>query len=187
MISIKLDTDAWTRTVDRLGNRAPAAIARAENRTGVNVRAAMVPAIAADMGISAARVRSRIDLRNATPNRLVMTIGASARQLPLVEFGARGPVPSRGKGTGVTTTNPGGAKRYPHAFLATVRIGDPAQRYGVFERKGRARMPIRQLYGPSIWHVFGKHEALGQARATEMFPKNLEHEIAFEASKGASV
>ena len=182
MITMTMDTAAWVRTVDQAGEKAPIACSRAINRTLTNVRAAMIPVVAADMGLTQAIVRSRVDLRTASPSRLIGTIGAHARPIPLINFGARGPTPSRGTGTGVTARNTGGAGRYPHAFIATVRQGEPAQRYGVFERKGRARLPIRQLYGPSIWFVFGKRIAVGQARAEQMFPVNLAHEVAYAAS-----
>jgi len=88
-------------------------------------------------------------------------------------------VPSRGKGRGVTARLGGRTKRYSNAFLATMASGHQ----GVFQRKTTARLPIKELFGPSIGHVFLKLIDIGKARAIEQFGKNLVAELRFLARK----
>lgn len=164
-----------TAQLERLGSRAPVAISRALNRAGTSGRAGMVTAISRDMRLKAGTVRERIHLDNATPTKLSVTFYASAQRVPVYDFGAKGPVPSRGRGRGVTAKTP--ARRYPRAFIATMRSGH----VGVFQRVGTSRLPIRELFGPSIAHVFVKHLAVGIARAKESLAKNLGSEIRYEA------
>ena len=84
-------------------------------------------------------------------------------------------MPSRGRGRGVTAKVGPSRTRYPHAFLAQMRSGH----LGVFQRVGRTRLPIRELRGPSIAHVFGKYVAVGIARGEEQLKKNLQSEFRF--------
>lgn len=175
--------------IQRLKQRAPAAIARAINRTAASVETAMARVIAADMGMNVGDVKRYISIDDATPGRPVANIRASAKPIPLIDFKARGPYPSRGRGRGVTAKLKGGAGRYPTAFIATMGSGHT----GVFQRAPGARrhggpphrsqLPIFELKGPSIWHVFAKHLGVGLARAAEQLPKNLRSELAFASTK----
>jgi len=138
----------------------------------------MARVVSKDMGLKVSDVRDRITIRDATLSRLAVTLYASAKRLPLILFRASGPEPSRGKGRGVSA-NLGGRKRYPQAFIATMNSGHR----GVFQRRGLSRLPIAELHGPSIAHVFTKHEQVGIDRAREQLAKNLGHELAFEMSQ----
>jgi hypothetical protein len=111
---------------------------------------------------------------------------ASLKRIPLFDFGAKGPVPSRGKGRGVTVKG----KRYPHAFIATVGSG---RHTGVFQRRPganrrgpaphRSQLPIYELFGRSIGRVFIKFRPLGHARALEALAKNIQSEFQFALSR----
>jgi hypothetical protein len=174
-ITMKLDTKNLVGGLDRLQARFPAAIARALNRSIVSARVVMASAVATDMGLKVSDVKERIGLIEASaPDRLVATLTASGKRLPLIDFNARGPEPSRGKGGGVRARMPGGAGTYPHAFIATMRSGHR----GVYERVGPSsrrsvgarsnNLPIVELRGPSIrassrstsrsaWRAAGNH------------------------------
>lgn len=169
-----------------------AAAARALNRTATSERAKLSTDIASDMGLKVGTVKDGITIEKATANNLAVRIIAKGARIPLIQFGARGPEPSRGRGTGVTAKNPGGAGRYPHAFITTVG----GQHRGVFERDGRSRsrrglpagspgLPIHELFGPSIVKVFEKMVPIGEARRTDVLVKNLQHEIEFALSRVA--
>jgi hypothetical protein len=56
---------------------------------------------------------------------------------------------------------------------------------GVFQRSGTKRLPIYELFGPSIARVFEKLIPVGEARRTEVLLKNLRHEVEFALSKSA--
>lgn len=186
-ISLQLDTTPWTRALKELGKRGPVAVARALNRTGSSERTAMARAVAQDMGIKVSAARDAITVDKASSTSLVARVIARGKRLPLIEFKAKGPNPSRGRGRGVTYTMKGQRKTIAKAFIATVtRAGEDGQHaghLGVFFRVGKKRLPIKQLYGVSIAHAFGNLIPAGEARRNEVLLKNVEHEIQFELSR----
>lgn len=110
--------------------------------------------VSKDMGIKVSDVRARIRLEQPSARTLTGSLHANLKRIPLIKFGARGPEPSRGRGRGVTYKSKSGRSRHPGAFIAEMSRGR-----GVFERKGAARTPVKELYGPSIGRVFDEHRA----------------------------
>jgi hypothetical protein len=133
----------------------------------------MVRAIAQDLGLKAGDVREKLYVREARPDQLEARLMASRKRIPIIDFAARGPIPSRGKGRGVTARTK--TRRYPHAFIATMGSGHT----GVFQRVGLERLPIRELFGASLGRVFAKFMPAARARAEEQFVKNLQSELRF--------
>ncbi len=181
----------WRNTsaaaIDRIMTKAPIAQARAINRAIASANTALLSAVAADTGLKLATLRDRIKVgRPATPEFRRAKIFASAKGIPLIQFRAKGPQPSRGKGRGVTAYIQGASVRYPHAFIARVK-----GHVGVFERgKGPTRsrkglpasspaLPIRELFGPSIWRVALYHRQVALARGREQLAKNLQSEFRY--------
>lgn len=164
-----------------LDSRIRVATARAINRTADSEKVALGRAVASDMGLKVGVVKDAITVERANANTQTARVIAKGARIPLVDFGARGPEPSRGKGRGVTARLPGGKGRYPNAFLATMASGHR----GVFQRTKRARLPIYELYGPSIARVFERMIPIGEARRLEVLTKNVSHEIQFALSSGA--
>ncbi len=150
---------------------------------------ALAREVATDMGLKVGVVKNAIRVETATVNRLTATVIAKGAKIPLIDFSARGPTPSRGRGRGVSSSLPSG--RLPHAFIATM----PGGHKGVFmrvpggQRHGpaphRSQLPIRELFGPSIAHVFQKHVLLGEERRQASLTKNVQHEIQFALDKAA--
>lgn len=186
-ITLTLDTRDWEQRLALLGKRAPVALARALNKTGDAVRTAMARAVAKDMGIKVGTSRAAIKVEKATGASLAVRIVAKGKRLPLIDFKARGPYPSRGRGAGVRYTMQGQRKTWRSSFIATVtRAGEDGQHAGhkgVFFRRGKARLPIKQAYGPSVALVFGKQIPVGAARRNEVLFQKVEHEIEFELSR----
>lgn len=148
----------------------------------------MARAISGDIGLKSGTVKDELKVREAHASegsRMRARLSVSGKRIPLVEFGAKGPLPSRGRGAGVTARLKGGRARYPHAFMARMRSGH----LGVFRRKPganrrgeaatRPQLPIFELRGPSLPHVFGKFQEQGVYKGQEALRKNLEHEMAF--------
>jgi hypothetical protein len=50
---------------------------------------------------------------------------------------------------------------------------------GVYERKGPRRLPIGELFGPSLPGVTRKRGFLAPALAEALYRKHLEHEVDF--------
>jgi hypothetical protein len=183
-VKVQLHSEAIERAIAQYGHRAARGVARAMNRSVGSGRTIMARHLSQDLGLPVASVRSRINVREASATRLTAQLTASPKRIPLVDFRARGPQPSRGRGRGVTARLPGGAGRYPHAFIATM----PSGHRGVFQRvprggklmRGRARrQAIYELFGPSIVQAFEKHVDIARARVTEQLQKNMESELKF--------
>lgn len=178
-ITLTLDTTNWANRLDLLGKRAPVALARALNRTAASERTAMARAVSQDMGIKVGAARTAIKVEKATRGSLASRVIARGKRLPLIEFKARAPYPSRGRGAGVRYVMQGQRKTWRGSFIAIVGAGHK----GVFFRVGQARLPIKQAYGPSIAHVFGNQIPVGEARRNQVLLTNVEHEIEFELSR----
>lgn len=157
--------------------RVAKAAIRAMNRGINSARTLMVRELARETGLKSGTVREAVPVREATASRLEARLAASLKRIPLVDFNARGPLPSRGRGRLTYRIGPR-RNRVPSAFLAVMKSGHK----GVFKRKGKGRLPIQELFGPSLGHIFAKHRAAALARAQEIFEKNFDHELEFEAT-----
>lgn len=179
-IELKVDVQQWLNAVARLTDRARPAAARALNRSIATGRTTMTRLIAADMQLKAATVRERIVITEATAVRLSARMDASLKRIPLIDFGAKGKEPSRGKGRGVTAKT--ATRIYPHAFIATMRSGHR----GVFQRRsGANRLPIAELKGASVGEVFGKYQAEGSSATEDVLIKNLRSEFRYALQRAA--
>lgn len=183
-ISVRFNTDGVNAALDQLGQRGARAARRALKRTAMSVRTLMAAEVAKDTGLRVGTIRKEVQAR-IDDNVMVATVSVSGRRIPLIDFHARGPEPSRGTGRGVSALSNGQRKRYPNAFIATMRSGHR----GVFTRVGPSskkssgawskNLPIAQLFGPSLPHVFTKYLPLGAQLAETALVKNLEHELSF--------
>ena len=184
MATVTITTNA-PAMIAKIKERAPIAQMRALNRSIGSANVAMVRVIAADLTVKAGVVKDRIRIEPATPERLRARLYANAKRIPLIDLGAKGPEPSRGRGR-VTVRGTGGRTAIPNAFIATMGTGHR----GVYQRAGgaggrrgpapnRSQLPIRELFGPSIWKVFRKFEHVGIARGQEQLIKNLQSEFRF--------
>ena len=171
-MKLTLNTAEVERAIASLRAKSPLAIVRSMNRGMGAGRTQLVRDTARALKLKVGTVRDRTSVGNATTGQLRATIMASAKPVPAIEFGARGPDPSRGLGRGITTKLP--SRRFPRAFFAVVGKG---QHRGVFERVGKKRLPIREIKGPSVWFVAMKHLPAAAARALEQTLKTLQHEI----------
>jgi len=191
-VTLRLDMGNFTRAVDRLKTKAPVAIVRSLNRAAVSAQTAMQRAMAQDTGLPVGTVKKAMSIFEARPDRLVSQVEARGARIPLMDFRARGPEPSRGRGRGVTARLPGGAGRYPHLFIATTSSGHRGvfgRVPGKFMHRDPKRQAIQEKFGPSLVHVFTKHRAAGLEAGEASLIKNLQHEFRWalqEAAAGGS-
>lgn len=182
-VSVRFNLDAVLRHMNvTITQGVQSAAARAINRTLTSERASIGSDVAKDMGLKLATVKDAMTIEKATTSTLSGRLIARGKRIPRIEFDARGPEPSRGRGRGVSYRGEGGRIRVPNAFIATVGSGGHR---GVFVRRTTKRLPIRELFGPSIAHVFEKLVPNGEARRNEVLVKNLQHEIEFALSRAA--
>ena len=166
----KLDTKEVERSLRSFGRRAPRMASAALNRTAKGVATEWKKAVSEDIGIKQSAVAKQMKVRKSKATTLQASVSVKDRRIPLIELGARGKEPSRGKGRGVTYKILGRRRRRRHAFIATMRSGHR----GVFKRTSKRRRPITELHGPSIHRVFHKHLPKARARANKQFPKELQ-------------
>lgn len=181
-VTARLDLSEYAVSLAVL-KRPAVPLVRALNRSALSGQTLAVRAISKDTGMKIGDVKRYVTTTQATPTRLVATVRASAERVPLIRFRARGPEPSRRRPGGVTAKLTGGRGRYPHAFIATVAAGSGGSHRGVFERNGFKRLPIRELFGPSLWQAFQKHQAAVTVRVEEQLGKNVAHEMSYALSR----
>lgn len=168
--SVTFDLAPSIKKLARFQERAPFGIARALNRSMTSARVVVAQDVGKDMGIGASVIRQRITLKEATPDRHVATLSASPKRIGLIDMKAN---QTR---TGVSYRGRNGSRvRVDHAFIAQMASGHR----GVYQRLTKARLPIHELFGPSIWLVFTRHADAGRARAVEQLKKNLQSEFRF--------
>lgn len=188
-VDIQLDIRELQKDLEQMAARAPAIVARSLNRAGVSGRTAITKAVVADTGLMTKYVTREIGLEKATQASHKVAVTIKGRRIPLIAFSARGPEPSRGRGRGVSYRLPTGRGRIGDAFIATMKSGHR----GVYRRKpGASRrgpkatrplLPIMELRGPSLPHVFEKKLGVFHGAAQESLVKNLRSEISFARSK----
>jgi len=182
-ITVQFDAQRAEAMLREQPKRTERAVMRSLNRAIASAKTLMASLVAKDMGLKVSVAKDAITLREATPARLEARIGASLKRLPLIKFNAKGPIPSRGQGRGVTyRIGARGRSRVETGFIATMRNGHQ----GVFRRLTKARLPIVELRGPSIGHVFDAHRTEVTEKAIATFNERLGHEMAFAATEGGA-
>jgi hypothetical protein len=157
---------------DRIRN----ATVRSLNRAIVSGQVATARLMAADTGLKVGLVKASFVLSKASVGNPEASVRANDfKRLPLINFNVKdsGSKLTKALGGGVSYTIGNVRKAIANAFIAVMTSGHR----GVFVRVGKKRLPIRELYGPSLGKVFYKFQAAGQARATEAFLANFEHEL----------
>ena len=119
------------------GLKAPYAIAKALDAVGNKTKTQLKRAVAKQAGVKAGRVEAALSVRQAMGSgQGTFTIVARDVTLSLKEFGAR---QTR---AGVSAAPWNKRRVFPHTF-----IGPNGH---VFVREGKARLPIKKLWGPNI-------------------------------------
>jgi len=190
-----VDDTAVLDALAGIKNGRARALTRAINRTLITVRAEAARAVAQDTGLKVTAVKKAMKIANATFSTLTGGVLVTGKRIPLIEFGAKGPRPSRGRrGSAVTaSTGPGRSRQsYPGAFIATVKAGTRGEIHeGIFVRRLPSlrrsvgsrgfNLPIKQLFGPSLPKVAANAAVVAAVRAVadEALQKNLDHEVKF--------
>jgi hypothetical protein len=157
-ISVQADISGALRKLNVTAEQARKAIPRALNKVATTARAEAAREIKqAGYGLKVGAIKKAIKTIRATKHDLTAIVRASGSPIPLIEYGAR---QTR---KGVTVSVLRGRKLIPGGFIATM----PTGHRGVFVHKGevnrwvmrngkrvRSRLPIRELFGPSIPQAF---------------------------------
>lgn len=154
---------------------APRAMSRALNRTATHTRKNAVSEIATLMGIGRkTAVRDEIKIVPATINKLSARLTSSYQPLNLINFRARQTK------KGVTASAWGKRKLYKSAFIQTM---PKAGKKLVMKRKGKPRLPLQQLYGPSVSNTLAEVSGKVSEDGLTFLRKRFKTELDFEVSK----
>lgn len=186
-VSVENDLKKLRQSLAALEKRAvPQATVRTLNRTAETVKTASVRHISPQLGSKQAGIKRRIETRKASLQKLWSVLVASGRQLQLIEFvvGSKKPTQQPGGKRGLVRTKVfGKQKTYQKAFIAPRRKGD--SKTTLYVRKGKARKPVRMMFGPGIKEFFKQKENdnLMQTKAKEVFPVEFLRNLAYYINK----
>lgn len=151
-ISIRIDTIRVDDYLNVFPGRTGIALLRATKR-GTKAAATMAKRVVAkDLDIKASDAQKAIRVIDPTGQTFTGEVRATLKRIPLIAFKARRWKTIRG------------------AFIATMPAsseGQSRRHRGVFKRERKRRLPIGELYGASVGHVFVKHQGEIAARGEE--------------------
>lgn len=184
-ISIGMDEGLYKLAQDSLRHipkAAGKAVSRAINRALEGARTDAIKKICAEYSVRPADVRKTLHIVRAKPEKPEARILSSGGPLPLIKFrvSPSKPLQQRGKKIGerksvVAGVKFGTASPFPYSFVAKVGNGH----VGVFTRVGKAGLPIKQKWGPSIPQMLGNEAVLRyiEEQAKVRLEKELRHQI----------
>lgn len=207
-ITIKMDQaelDKITTMLAEFPNSAKKVRVRAVNKTLTGVRTDATNAISDEVTATKTAIRSTFGLLKSNYSDERGIIYSKGAPLPLIAYSAR----QTNKGVTAQIDRTDARVLWPSAFISTVRTAQQAAsgiegHKGVFSRKkppyktkaspslpwkrfGRPelRLPIKEMYGPSIPNVFARETAMKKslASADERLQKNVDHELDYELEK----
>jgi hypothetical protein len=170
IISVNVSTKDFDRLAavfEKAGKNVKPALARAINHTGDKARTQVVRALVKQTGAKYGVIRRALTTRLASPGGLIYRIIGKGGFMSLREFAAR----QTAKGVSAA---PWGKRRvFPHTFIAQSLGGH------VFERRGKARLPIRKLWGPAVPRELVKDQSkiAFETTVTAELSRRIEHEV----------
>ncbi|GMB00433.1 phage tail protein [Pelosinus sp. IPA-1] len=170
--------------LSHIKNGGPRAINSALNRTITGVRTDLVRSVRDNYDVKASDVRNAMQLKKSNPSTLTASIGASGAPLPLINFRVKPAQPGKQKpgSTLRVSVKKSGGKPIKGAFVAKLQGG----RVGVAIRVGKARLPLKELHGPSVPQMLGEANLATNvmSSAQERFLKRIAHEVDWLLEKG---
>lgn len=182
---IEINKKDIKRIENLLGNmhkRTPNVIANAANRAATTIVASIKKEVRSKYHIKAGDIQNTIVRKKATRSTLYTEVRSKGNLIGLDKFKVlpKNPNPKRKKPIRVAVKKEGGAKQLVSSFVADI--------YGnkVFERKGKNRLPIQRLFGPSVPQMIDNADVRNKIEQAgiDMFSKRLEHEMNRLLEKG---
>lgn len=186
--TIKIDRTFLERIKNPMQRALDRAILRSLNRTITSVRTHVAREITDQTGIKRKDIMPRLFIHRAERGNRSAALKSLGRGVPLIMFGARTVKVKSGSGgfsrghakyrLGVTGLVKGQRQLIPGAFMATMRSG----KEGVWERKGDARLPIRQLFSSDVQDMIRSQTGFlpkVTRYAEETFDKNFAADYSF--------
>lgn len=184
MIDLTASIAKANLALSHIKDGAPKAINTTLNRTIEGMRTEITKRVTERYDIKAKPVRDSIKLQKSSISTLRAAVTGAGSPIPLINFRVTPNKPGKQKpGTVLrVSVKKSGGKPVPNAFIAKTSSGH----VGVFQRVGKNRMPIKQLYGPSVPQMMGEPGIQEQVmeNANERFASRIDHEIGRLLEKG---
>lgn len=157
----------------------PTVLMRSLNKTLKATHSTAVKAIANNMGVKQQCIKQRLVVNKAQRQKLTAILSApDKRRLTVLEIDPH----ARQNARGVAYRMGGQKKQIDHAFIATMKSGHR----GMYTRKpGAGRLPIRELQGTSVAHVFMQPDIQTQMknRIDDRWQPLIDHELHYELQR----
>lgn len=179
------DVNRIQRLLSYVPKQIPKVFSTALNKTATTARKEAAQKISAASGVKVNIVRNRIKLTKATYTRWISKIAIYARRIPIIKL-LKGRVRDGERTFEVPTNIPmfvQGKGEPESPFFQTM----PSGHFGLFERMGPKRLPIREVFGPSLGEIFeGSFGILSAVHRNAMtnLAKNVEGQVRRVLSKG---
>ena len=149
----------------------PKVMSRAVNKTATSARTVIVRQVAAEMPLKQATLRKRVRLTRASWRRWRAVVRLTGKRIPLIQFGAR---QTRRRGVTYRIRKTDRRRLAASAFVATM----PSGHRGVFRRRpGAQRLPIDELFGPSLQAAVDDIDQLARRTLGRKLDRDLGEEI----------
>jgi len=175
LVEVKFDKAKLKRiekTLKGVPGAMPKVMTRGINRTATMSRTEIIRRISANVSLKKKTIRDGLQLEKAHRNKWAAKITVISKRIPLMDFKAR-----QGKrGVSYLISKNKGRQKIQDAFFAKLKSGHE----GVFKRLGKSRLPICELFGPSLGQVFsdaGKISSEVQAKAGPLLEKNINDQV----------
>ncbi|OQP12847.1 phage tail protein [Geobacillus thermoleovorans] len=178
MIELKIEhMERLEAALSETPEKIPRAASRAINRAAYTARTEAARKVREEYIIKHGDVINTIKIYPASESDLSATVVSRGSVIPLIKFkvSPKKPQPKRKKPL-TATVKRGEGGPIARAFTAKMRSSGYI---GVFQRVGNPRLPIRQLYGPSVPQMIGSRNVSQwvEEKAQEKLEERLEHEI----------
>lgn len=171
-LSASIDTTPIENLSRRFPKQAPAMISRAVNKTGVFARKRVVQELRDHINVKVGELKRRnVILKRGTREKPGATITITGSRIPLILFAAN----QIKSGTTYKIDPKGGREKIREAFITYANYMGVSKQ-AVFARKGKRRLPIRQLFGPSVPHV------MIEEKVTIDLKDEIQHKLEKEAA-----
>lgn len=187
--AIKAAHKALKRQIEEEEKALRRGAVRALNKSARTGRTAASREVRKTLNVRAGEVNRLITIRKATPKQLEAGVRAKYKQVPVIAFSG---VRQTRKGVTVRMRKDKPRMLFKGAFITRLRTDISDSRKNVYRRhpdpwlwtKGRPEtsspnLPLKVLYGPTVFKVFGENIEVLTVTANAVLAKNLEHELDF--------
>lgn len=177
-IDIKIsNVDEIKMKLGNMGKQAPKVVSRVINRVITNVKKNISIEVRKRYVVKTEDIKKTLSSSKATSTKLSAYVKSEGTRIPLYKFSVSPGEPrpkNPPKSFKAKVLKSSGLKPLD-GFVAKMK----SSHVGLFERLGKERLPVKELYGPSIPQMVGNKEVWKniESEANKTVEKRMKHEI----------